>query len=96
MHALLDPAIVTTLLSAANDVPRPVPEGSEVKAGYVALLLWLGMAVAVGLLGWSLARQLRRTQQAKNDGVYGDDRRITAGPAFRTDEDDEDDDAPRT
>lgn len=91
MLDLIDPLTLATWLSAAADAPRPVPEPEEVKAGYTALLLWVAMIVAVGLLGWSLVRQLRRTQQAKANGVYGDDRRITRGPAFSVDEDDADD-----
>lgn len=86
MLDLIDPLTVTTWLFA-SDAPRPVPAPSEVKAGYTALFLWFAMAIAVALLGWSLVRQLRRTQEAKENGVYGEDRRITAGPAFTTDED---------
>lgn len=89
MLDLIDPLTIATWLQAA-DVPRPVPEPEDVKAGYTALFLWLGMGVAVALLGWSLTRQLRRTQAAKDAGVYGDDRRITAGPAFQVDEDEGD------
>lgn len=72
MLALLDPDLVSTVLVGLQDTPRPVPEDSEVKAGYIALFLWLGMAVAVALLGWSLIRQFRKVSAARDAGVYGD------------------------
>jgi hypothetical protein len=88
MLDLIDPLVLTSWLSAA-EAPRPIPQPEEVKAGYTALLLWIAMMIAVGLLGWSLVRQLRRTQKAKEAGVYGEDRKITSGPAFTSTEDDE-------
>ncbi|GGD14500.1 hypothetical protein [Nocardioides daphniae] len=72
MHDLFSADLVTSFLTFAQDTPRPVPEDDEVKAGFVALFLWLGMCVAVALLGWSLMRQFRRTTEAKARGVYGD------------------------
>lgn len=72
MYDLFSADLIPSLLALAQDAPRPVPEDDEVKAGYVALFLWLGMAVAVALLGWSLIRQIRRTSAAKDAGVYGD------------------------
>ncbi|QCX26686.1 hypothetical protein [Nocardioides jishulii] len=72
MSDLFSADLLTSLVTLAQDAPRPVPEDDEVKAGYVALFLWLGMCVAVALLGWSLIRQIRRTSAAKDAGVYGD------------------------
>ena len=40
----------------------PVPEDNEVKAGWTALLLWLGMALAVVVLALSFFKRLRRTR----------------------------------
>ncbi len=40
----------------------PVPTDTEVKAGWTALLIWLGMALAVVLLAISLVRHLRKTK----------------------------------
>ena len=71
MLDLLDPALISSFLDLADN-SGPVPEDSEVKAGYVALFLWLGMAVAVALLGWSLVRQFRKTAVSKAKGLYGD------------------------
>lgn len=72
MLDLLDPSLIGSFLNL-NDISEPVPEDSEVKAGYVALFLWLGMAVAVALLGWSLVRQFRKTAISKAKGLYGDE-----------------------
>jgi hypothetical protein len=58
------------------------PEPEDVKAGWTALIIFLLLAVAVAVLGFSLVKQLRKAQSAKDAGVYGDepvDR--TAGPA---------------
>jgi hypothetical protein len=47
------------------------PEDEDVKAGWTAFALFgLGL-VAVGLLGWSLVRQLRKVESARKAGVYG-------------------------
>lgn len=80
MHDLLNADLLSSLIVAAQDAPRPVPEDHEVKAGYVALFLWLGMAVAVALLGWSLIRQFRKVSAARDAGLYGD-------PVVRSDAD---------
>lgn len=72
MLDVLSPDLLSSLLVGLQDAPRPVPEDSEVKAGYVALFLWLGMAVAVALLGWSLVRQFRKVNAAREAGVFGD------------------------
>jgi len=49
------------------------PEPEDVKAGYVALFIFLGLAAAVVLLAFSLVKQLRKAQAAKDAGVYGDE-----------------------
>ncbi|WP_185996406.1 hypothetical protein [Nocardioides campestrisoli] len=73
MLDLFDPSFLDPLLTLADGAPRPAPEPEDVKAGWTALLLWLGMAVAVALLGWSLVRQLRKTNAARDAGVFGDE-----------------------
>jgi TRAP-type C4-dicarboxylate transport system permease small subunit len=45
----------------------PVPEDREVKAGWTALLLWIGMAVAVAVLAFSLVRRLRKARDHYGD-----------------------------
>lgn len=49
------------------------PEPEDVKAGWTALIIFLLLALAVAGLGWSLVRQLRKAQSAKDLGLYGDE-----------------------
>lgn len=60
MHHLLPFALV---------LAEQAPEPEEVKAGWTAFALFLLGCVAVGLLGWSLFRQLRKAERAKEAGV---------------------------
>ncbi|MCL8027176.1 hypothetical protein [Nocardioides bruguierae] len=60
-----------TLLPLSNPLD-PAPEVDDVTAGWVGVLVIVLMFVAVGLLGWSMARQLRKTRVAREAGVYGD------------------------
>ena len=61
--------MLTLLITAANEGPAP----EDVKAGWVALIIFLLLALAVAFLGWSLVRQLRKAQAAKDAGAYGDE-----------------------
>jgi hypothetical protein len=49
------------------------PEDDDVKAGWTAFVLFLLLIGAVVLLGFSLVKQLRKAQAAKDAGVYGDE-----------------------
>jgi hypothetical protein len=51
----------------------PVPDKDDVKAGWGACGIFVVMAVAVALLGWSLVRQLRKTERNAEAGVFGDE-----------------------
>jgi flagellar biosynthesis/type III secretory pathway M-ring protein FliF/YscJ len=62
----------------------PTPEPTEVKAGPLAFAIWIFMILAVVVIAFSLVKQLRKAQAAKDAGVYGDE------PVQR----DEDTDAP--
>lgn len=57
-----------TVLAAVNEGPAP----EDVKAGPVALLIFILLILAVAFLGWSLTKQLRKAQAAKDAGAYGD------------------------
>ena len=57
-----------TLLAAVQEGPAP----EDVKAGWVALIIFLLLALAVAFLGWSLTKHLRKAQAAKDSGAYGD------------------------
>lgn len=50
----------------------PVPEPEDVRAGWTALWVVIAMAVATGLLSWSLTRQLRKTRDNAARGAFGD------------------------
>ena len=49
------------------------PEPEDVKAGWTALIIFLLLAASVAVLGFSLVKQLRKAQSAKDAGVYGDE-----------------------
>ncbi len=54
-------------------VAAETPDAEDVVAGPVALLIFLLLALAVAFLGWSLTKQLRKAQAAKDAGAYGDE-----------------------
>jgi len=54
-------------------VQDPTPEPTEVKAGPLAFAIWIFMILAVVVIAFSLVKQLRKAQAAKDAGVYGDE-----------------------
>ena len=62
-----------------------VPEAEDVKAGWLALGIFLGLAVAVAVLGWSLTRQLRKAQAAEDAGLYDPSDRPKSEPIPQAD-----------
>ena len=76
------PWVVALLPFADDSFPDPVPAENDVTAGWTALLIFVGLIIAVVILGRSLAKQLRRAQAARDAGVYGDP------PAAAPEEDD--------
>lgn len=48
----------------------PVPADKDVKAGWGAFGIFLALAVAVAFLGWSLTRQLKKTEKNAEAGVF--------------------------
>ena len=71
---------VLTVLSAVIEGPAP----EDVKAGPVALILFLLLALAVAFLGFSLTKHLRRAEAAKDLGLYGDEPVDPATPGSPT------------
>ncbi|MFL6155665.1 MAG: hypothetical protein ACJ72D_06240 [Marmoricola sp.] len=73
------PAFLITLHSVvlATD---PTPANKDVKAGWPAFFIFLGLAVAVGLLGWSLVHQLNKTKANAEAGVFGDEEKQDLQP----------------
>lgn len=51
----------------------PTPKDTEVKAGPLGFALWIFMILAVVVLAFSLVKQLRKAQAAKDAGLYGDE-----------------------
>lgn len=90
MLELFDVQTLNALLVLADD-PAQIPEPEDVKAGWTALVIWLTMAVVVGLLGWSMIRRLKRSLQSRDAGVYGDPRPVGKAPQYETDDEDEKD-----
>ena len=48
------------------------PEDDDVVAGWGAFALFVGLILAVIFLGFSLTKQLRKTDAAKEAGVFDD------------------------
>ncbi|MBD3915163.1 hypothetical protein [Nocardioides hwasunensis] len=63
---MLDLLIITFL-----DDPTPKP--NEVKAGPLGFAVWMFMILAVVVIAFSLVKQLRKAQAAKDAGLYGDE-----------------------
>ena len=63
---MLDLLIITFL-------DDPTPSEDQVKAGPLGFAVWMFMIVAVVIIGFSLVKQLRRAQAAKDAGVFGDE-----------------------
>ena len=74
-------AVLLPLLTATQEGPEP----EDVKAGWVAFFIFLALIGAVAVLGFSLTKQLRKAQAAKDAGVYGDDPKSEPGPSGETD-----------
>ena len=68
-------SVAAVLMSAAQLVAAAdeVPKDEDVKAGWTAFVIFLLLAAAVVVLGFSLVKQLRKAQAAKDAGVYGDE-----------------------
>jgi len=63
------PDLIVPLTMLADRAPEP----EEVTAGWTALVVFLLLIAAVVFLGFSLVKQLRKAQAAKDAGVFGDD-----------------------
>jgi len=51
----------------------PTPKPTEVKAGPLGFAIWIFLIVSVVILAFSMVKQLRKAQAAKDAGVYGDE-----------------------
>jgi len=50
----------------------PVPDDDDVVAGPWGALLFVGLILAVAVLSFSFAKQLRKTRANRDAGVFGD------------------------
>ena len=67
MHALTTlPQVTTFVISLVDDVP----DDNDVKAGWVAFAIFIGLILAVAFLGFSLVKQLRKVDAAEEAGLY--------------------------
>ena len=57
---------MTTLIVWADKVPNP----NDVTAGWVAFAVFIGLAIAVAFLGFSLTKHLRRANANAEKGVF--------------------------
>ena len=64
----MNPLILLPMLVAGAD---KVPAPEDVKAGWVAFAVFIGLAVAVVLLGISLTRHLRKARDNADLGAFG-------------------------
>ena len=47
------------------------PEDEDVKAGWTAFAIFIGLIAAVALLGWALTKQLKRAERNRQSGAFG-------------------------
>jgi hypothetical protein len=67
MHLLtLLPDLVPLVTALVDDVP----DDEDVKAGWIAFAIFIGLILAVAFLGFSLVKQLRKAQAAEESGLY--------------------------
>jgi hypothetical protein len=71
--ALLASPVLSPVLPFVLSLVDESPEPEDVKAGWTAFAIFLLLGAAVALLGFSLVKQLRKAQAAKDAGVYGDE-----------------------
>ncbi|GAA1546832.1 hypothetical protein [Nocardioides humi] len=73
MHAAVATVVhvVTESLVLAKD--EPVDQDTNIVAGWTAFWIFVGLIVAVAVIGWALTRSLRTAARAKDAGVYGDE-----------------------
>ena len=69
--------VLTFLVSTADEVP----EADDVKAGWLALVIFVLLILAVVFLGFSLVKRLRRAEAAEKAGLYAPSRRTRGSEA---------------
>ena len=73
--------IAPEVLSFVVSLVDEVPEEEDVKAGWMAFAIFIGLVIAVALLGFSLVRHLRKAEASEEAGRYDpSDKRRTPRP----------------
>lgn len=49
----------------------PIPDDEEVKAGWTAFAVFIGLIISVAVLGYFLTKQLKRTEANRKAGAFG-------------------------
>ena len=49
-----------------------VPEDEDVVAGPIGFVIFIGLCIAVAVIGWSLNKHLKKAARAADEGVFGD------------------------
>jgi hypothetical protein len=57
---------LTLVVSFVDEVPKD----EDVKAGWLAFAIFIGLILAVAFLGFSLVKQQRKAQAAEDAGLY--------------------------
>jgi hypothetical protein len=74
--------MLAQLISAATTEPPP---DDKVVAGWLAFWIFVALIAAVAFLCWNFTKQLRKTQRAKEQGVFGDEPEVEDAEAERHD-----------
>jgi hypothetical protein len=64
------PDLLTAVVAHVVTLVDDVPEDKDVKAGWLAFAIFVGLILAVALLGFSLVKHLRRADAAEQAGLY--------------------------
>ena len=75
--------LLTTLSGFVSLVDK-TPAADDVKAGWGAFAIFVALAVAVALLGWSLTKHLKKAKLNAENGAFGDVPAEPTSPAANT------------
>ncbi len=64
---------VTQLVVSLAAEKEKAPDAEDVTAGWLGFWIFLGLIVAVAIIGWALTKSLKTAGRAKDAGVYGDE-----------------------
>ena len=65
-------ALAISLVSLLLSAEEQVPDDEDVVAGWTGFAVLIFLIVSLAIIGFFLIRQLRRADEAKRRGVFGD------------------------